>query len=207
MNKLERSTYPIDAELFSDLILKRSRKTPKDMHPRAEYSNSEEDCDEEFENQENKDDDLEIWDSESFQKDELEILKILSDKKIHFNALCIQLKVEAKNLAIRLSMMEINRLVERLPGEVYQSLYKLKFKTKINEKTNYDGNVSIGSVLSFVKTVYHGISLKYLQLYIFNSLNFAGRIELDELLKHCLTNKPVSYKQILNFVSRKSVLV
>ena len=208
--------------LFDLLICRRSLETPRRKHPREEGDANEE---------QSVVDQLQdptpqtgagtsrsaptdwfgfgTMGNDEPQNAEMDVLAILSTKPFQLDVLSQQTGMPASALSATLTMLEISGLVTRMPGDWYVrcgsaagspgstrsngDLYDLSFET-----TNL-----VEQIVAFVRNAFHGISRKYLQLYVAAHWCLTDRKQwgYGTLLNSCMKFRRLHYRDILAYVS------
>lgn len=139
---------------------------------------------------------------------ESQLLSLLSNKPVHAEELLGKTTAQSGDLSSALMLLEIQGLIKRLPGEFYVRIDGLK------TETNYDAasfdialkpeNAStLNGFKQSVQLIFHRISRKYLQLFIYNYWCQLDRKRWGEgaLLDACLQSNFIEDHEVTNFVS------
>ncbi len=136
------------------------------------------------------------------------IIDLLSEKPLHFDYLCQRSSLAVGELAGILIMLELEGIVTRQDGDHYvRSIPKTKSGNSRQSLPCIDPSSELAStVTTFVKFIrihMHGISRKYLQKYLATHWYHFDRKswQCGALLKACLRFPPITYEQIVSYVS------
>lgn len=134
---------------------------------------------------------------------EKEVYRHLSKEPILFDALCGLTKMSVSELSSTLTMLELAGAIERLPGDQYVRYICKQIGKKYFGGTTSQSAKAVSDFINFVRARFHGISRKYLQLYLALHWCSVARTQWcnSSLLKACLEFGPISYNQILSYVS------
>lgn len=141
------------------------------------------------------------------------IFNLLTDKPVHFDDICKQMQIGAGALSAALVMLELDGLVTR-----QNEFYSRKSKTVL---ANYKRALSITllpaevpsklgrSLTAFLQNEFRGISQKCSQLYLALHWYFEDKHiwTKDRLLNACLASKPITYNDVRNYISPKTLNV
>lgn len=186
---------------FMRVFCKRSRETPAREHPRAEedvvsreeqYHHSDDANDQRGHFAENFD----------MEEDTQKIFHCLSGSPLSTEDLCQATGLATRDVSSALSYLELSGFIERLPGDRH-----VRCKNVATKMEGSSCNEEIRHALShFLQTAmenWHGISRKYLQLYL---ASYSGQLHQRKwsdkrLLSECIRFGPVKYDDILTYVS------
>lgn len=221
----EISESPCCAQVhnFASEIRKRSILTPAGQRPVTELDNSEHD-------EENLG---ETPDLSMRPGIELSILENLGRDPIQFDRLCKLVKRPVPDIVAALTYLELDDLINSHSGDRYSlksTAVKPKPKFSSNESTNESIDINqqkqsgepdrqssqslalgkanlISSILEFTNHIFHGISWKYLQLYI--AIYWVDqdkkRWQPGRLLKACGSSEHISSEQVRAYCSQAPV--
>lgn len=199
--QLDSPSVPSSA--FFSLIFRRSRKTLAEQHPTSELDDS---C--EFETAEA------TISLRSFVNDpnvmelsptEQKVFDCLSSAdKVHFDKLCNMTSLETGSLSAALVMLELYGLVHPIPGDHY---VRSKPHLLRKEIENADVLPRINIAAKFIRSLFQGISRRYLQLYLAEFWFHANRKNLlpNFLFASCIKGPPLDHKAMLAYVSPQIV--
>jgi hypothetical protein len=181
---------------FLAAFRKRSSKTPADSHPAAEQEQIEAAS---FRAAENGLEDQTA--GCALEKDLQLVYDCLGNTPADADSLCEQLNKPVEKLAATLTLLELEGLAQRLHGNSY--VRSSKAKRAISQTSDSDLLPLVATILDFIWSEFHGISRKYLQLYVamhwYHSENNLG--SAGSLLETCAKFRPVKYAEILGYVS------
>ncbi|HMO20449.1 MAG TPA: hypothetical protein PKD05_07185 [Candidatus Melainabacteria bacterium] len=208
---------------FASEIRKRSILTPAGQRPVTELDNSEHD-------EENL---VETPDLSMRPGIEQSILENLSRDPIQFDRLCELVKRPVPDIVAALTYLELDDLIKSHSGDRYSlksTAIKPKPKFSSNELTNESIDINqqkqsgepdrqnspslalgkanlISSILEFTNHIFHGISWKYLQLYI--AIYWVDqdkkRWQPGRLLKACGSSEHISSEQVRAYCSQAPI--
>jgi hypothetical protein len=195
--------------LFLDAIYKRSLKTPADKHPIAEQTEIEKTLDEEASLAANLAGEKAILPSpQQLSGLAQEVFDALSTEPMNFNDLCSKTGKPAETVGSILIILELNGLVESRPGDKYlraipEAIAAPLFQPGEDEDDMAVFEASVGAIVSFVRSQFHGISRKYLQLYlaVHWCLLDRKRWSHGSLLQACSRFRAVRSRDLLAYVS------
>jgi len=224
--KSEADALSVSSALFHDAICKRSIETPANGHPVAEQDEIE-----------RRQSDLGTADQmpkasaptsapptgadplisapsgRELSEDEKKILSFLSVNPIHIDELFRLAEVPAGNLGSILCVLELEGVIERMPGELYV-LYAASQHTPTNNRrrteqmsggadVSLEVAMTVGSIVDFVRREFHGVSRKYLQLFIAAHWCYVDRARWSAgaLMAACSRFPAVKYSDIRAFVT------
>lgn len=148
----------------------------------------------------------------------LKVYELLSDKPIDFDLLLDLSGLEVGELSATLFLLELGELAKALTGNYYvRSAPKKRDKSRKGSGDNDSSTevvipsnpAMVHLFIQFLLDTFHGISKKYLQLYLAEFWCFLDRSIWGpgSLLRACLSNAPIRYQQILAFASPPVVLM
>jgi DNA-binding MarR family transcriptional regulator len=198
-------------------FIRRSRETEARMHPVSEqmrvdqqfnYDSTEvqddseltESSDEESENQSAQ---LQLTDAEK------ELVKQLSAEAIHIDELTKKSGMPASAVSATLTLLELNELITRLPGDRYARKVILKeLPQKARDKLSPSWAL-IDEFIDYIRKYHHGFSRKYLQNYLAAFWCYADRKfwNLATFAEVCSRSSPITYNDVLEYVSPPFVRV
>lgn len=178
-SQLKDPVQSVPSKQFSSLFLKRSRETPARAHPLAEEDDrnrqleSRHDASPDHYSCTNNNSDLEsssvnnesshVGASSSLRNNrETLVLKTLSSHPLHIDTLAERTGMPIGELSGILIMLELSGFATRLAGERYTTPPAQMQPAQLNSQTQE----SIANAIAYVRSVFKGISRKYLQDYI-----------------------------------------
>jgi len=147
--------------------------------------------------------------------DEREVYDVLSDQPIYFDTLCNRVTVPINELNVALLNLELAGLAQRTAGHHYirNCLYE-DLSTGEPEETDPDASAAESSLemkqyVDFIRRTFHGISRKYLQIYLALHWCYVDREawSCGRLMTECLRFGPLVFKRIRAYVSPSMVQV
>lgn len=233
----EGGTISIHSSLFEPVYSKRSVETPARHHPRyeqeiceSEYAadKSEQENQNRHRHQEQNESNGSKFTSNSSDsssppdvdgdQDPFAILNFLGEEAISFDALIEMANVPAGSACLQLLDLQFQGVIEKLPGDNYarkkaakNALPKtdLAISTiQLFEQTDPGLKHSIERIINFIKETFHGISRKYLQLFLAANWLYEDRSRWTRgsLFQACLAHDRVTEQEIKKFNSSISVL-
>lgn len=230
-NHMNDISLAVPSAIFSDVICKRSRQTPAEAHPVAEQEEMERKAESLEHNSMDgrsncsKDNNIYLEDADcgkddskndclkknyseiergdrtqEFQGLEQEIYELLSDVPISANQLSIRTGAQISEVAVALVILELRDAITRLPGDQY--IRNLPKKNSVYLEDCHIQNIVLAT-RKFIGEHFHGISRKYLQNYLAFYWCYVDRDRwhCGSLLEACLQFRPVTYIEILNYIS------
>ncbi|MBS1992330.1 MAG: hypothetical protein JSS83_17525 [Cyanobacteria bacterium SZAS LIN-3] len=183
-------TRQVSSGSFTELFIKRSTETPAREHPSAEQT--------EVEKQMMAENQFSQTSPAEAQLDGLAALvfKHLSDKPISFDTLLELTGAETGNLSATLLLLTMDELVESLPGNLF-------IRAKVSYNFPPASQEALDSFQYFIGDVFHGISRKYLQLYLAFYWACIDREywQPNSLLHACCRFRPIELQELKSFVS------
>jgi DNA-binding MarR family transcriptional regulator len=212
-NQLEQESLAIavDSARYMPIFSKRSLETPANDHPNAEQ--------EEMENRMLGNRDPEGINAPAAEASILsklsepaqKIYKMLSTKPIHFNDLCTEMELPIPTVGAILSRLEIEGLIEKQPGDRWvrsnviapAPTSRISLQSTDSEDISTGTHTDTGAFINLVKSDFHGISRKYLQLYLaaYWCQGDKGTWSAGTLLKACSRASAISYSEIRCYIS------
>jgi hypothetical protein len=142
---------------------------------------------------------------------QLAVYELLSTDPIDFETLREKTNMPIGPLSATLSLLELEELVERLTGDKYvcstggaaASRKAWAMQSSNGEDAAIYGTEMISSSINFVRSGFHGVSRKYLQLYLAAHWCHVDRARWssNKLLKACRRFREVKPAEIRAFVS------
>jgi hypothetical protein len=217
--EMEAAAIEVPSGLFFPIIGKRSLETPANKHPIAEQ--------EEMEKRmiENETESIAAVTSSAIVTKGLlsgvaasglsghqkAVYELLSTKPVHFEELLQQTKLPVGTLSSTISMLELEGLIKGQAGDHYVLATEegAAGKQGINTQATYgpdptiEAHDSIAASIDYVRAGFHGISRKYLQLYLAAHWCYidSKRWSSNSLLKACNRFREITYADIRAFVS------
>lgn len=221
---MNQNTISAPSSAFIEVICKRSRQTPPNMHPRAEQdlinkeleeTSSSERIDSQSQNShkpssnsaQNADNSGKLKNANDLElnEEEQKVYNLLLEKTFSSEELHVRIGISISELYVALVMLELKGAIERLPGDRYC------ISTEPNElaTTQTDEIKDAVSIINFIRINFHGISRKYLQNYLALHWYYAKNIydTGDSIFRLCLQAIPLRYTEILNYKSPAYVMV
>lgn len=204
LESCESVEYTVSGNFLS-LFWKRSNQTPRGEHPMMEqdYFDQLDETTNEFS--------ADITEESSLLTEEQNaIMRLLSENKIHFDQICSDLGFLTGQVMGELTLLELDELIERHPGD-YFTLKSKKNGNRINDFRCHSKipRQQIDAFCDFVKSQIHGISRKYLQLYlaIFWCLEDRKMWRSEKLLQACCRSNFKSSRLLFQYVTPSEVLI
>lgn len=134
---------------------------------------------------------------------EKEIYDLLSKEPVSFDSLCNLTEMSISEISSTLTMLEITGVAERLPGDRYVRKIFVKNSSKSLCEDTVQITKLVSDFINFVRSRFHGISRKYLQLYLAVHWCYMARSRWckGSLLQACLDFGYISHDQSLAYVS------
>lgn len=133
---------------------------------------------------------------------EQKIYELLLERTMSYNELCANTGIPVSELAAALVIMELEEIVERLPGDRYALSQSSKSMETLNQ-LDIANLAKVESFINFIRINFHGISRKYLQNYL--AFHWSHKVNLADtygpLFEMCLRLHHITYIEILNYVS------
>lgn len=209
---------------FTSLFIRRSNRTPAQVHPREEQRAYEDELrQEDFSSsgdyKTNQDTDCTDKTDDSFFSNSPLLELIAADRPTDFDSLLERSKMPHSSLSMELMELQMAKLIIRQPGE----LYVLAKASKAQEHNQRIKSIQIfeeGSVgasessllnhaLQYIRTLSHGISRKYLQLALcLHWFQFdKTRWSPGELTHLCKRHRAITKKEIKSSVTPLKVRI
>lgn len=227
LDTLNEGAVQVSSSLFGPLFRRRSRETPARAHPSAEQTDLHQRDPED--NRAQSSASGHFWQAESEDignsnrssghkqanpidnlcEEHLLFLNALSNAPLHFNDLCVRLNSDAGIVSAIMTLLEIQGLIDRLPGDYY----RLKEDDKESQTASIDHDhidvideesfVLIERAVNFVLSHFGGVSRKACQLYIaaFSSSINVAAWESNGLFKACFEFAHLSDRGLLQYVT------
>ncbi len=211
----------VESAEFLSIFWKRSNQTPVGEHPSLEQeyfdyileTRTENDLHEHLAKTKTETETETETETKARELPEQEalLLRLISDKKIHLDTICQLSGLYCGDVIGSLTFLETSNLVERHGGD-YFTLKQKKIGNKRNRSdvpNSATKQVKIDSFITFVQSLIHGISRKYLQYYlaIFWCFEDRKRWSPSELLKACCRSTFRASRELFQFVTESCVLV
>ena len=201
----------VSSALFLAVVGKRSRETPAREHPWAEQDEIEKQMLEKS----SEPDAANI--ACTLSEPENALYKLLSTEPVNFDLLCQRSGTPAGELTSLLMTLEINGFAQRLAGDKYVRKTPIEVRPTDSLGLRPPGSTHlsmrersiIATIVGFVKRNFHRISRKYLQSYLAAYWCYVDRKrwQAGSLLEACIRYGPISYADILAYVSPALVKV
>ena len=225
----ESLTQAISSACYLGAICKRSLKTPADAHPIAEQAEMEKKgLNQQGGERVNSDlavdspalQEADARETQALSPIELAVYEVLSSEHKHLDFICSQIDLPVGKVSSALMMLVLEGLVERQPGELYSLATPVSppLAPGRREQSFTQGgasdpgvhqreNIAVG--IAFIRDNFHGVSRKYLQLFLAAHWCHVdrGRWSPRSLLMACSRFRAVSYEEILAYVSPLSVKI
>ena len=211
---------------FLPVLSKRSLQTPAMKHPQTEQDVFDEIENENraesldlflekslagiYENREGADEDTVSDESTSAEhnenptawSNEKNVFKLLSKEPTSFEHIGKAAGLTVSELAATLVHLEIAGLIKPMPGQRYIQKRLMWTESKLVSESSKKENV-FKPFFEFVARTFHGISRKYLQLYLsaYWCCTNRNRWNVGSLFTACMRNKPLTYRDRLAYVS------
>jgi hypothetical protein len=213
--ELEQNAHIVPSYMYASAICRRSLATPANQHPHSEEAemNSRE-----FETQmppgaESDADGCYTGPSgtQQLSKLEMEVLEHLANGKLQFEEVCNLVQQPVGKVSATLAMLDMAGLIERLEGDFYHLAPKPFDRPDLSnsDQPNPEVVASIIATIAYIRSGFHGVSRKYLQLFLASHWCFANRLRWspESLLKACSQFPPIKNERIRQFVSPLRVRV
>ena len=198
----------VHSAAFEAILRRRSSKTPKDEHPRAELN-------------ELPPPELDNERAQSEAHARLETLANLTDnqravyelipdnKPEHFDLLFDRAEIEVGSMCAALTILELCGLVTRSVGDYYARKPLPDAPLKYCDVEADEQSMTIASIIQFIDRVYYGISRKFIQNYLaaYCCLVNAGKWTFDSLLTKCREHARITDMAVRRYVSPAKVLL
>ena len=135
---------------------------------------------------------------------EKNVFKVLSNEPSGFEQIRVRAGLTVSELSATLVHLELAGLVTVLPGQKYIQQRQLWTLTTPESESDKKKRINVFQpFFRFVTRTFHGISRKYLQLYLSAYWCFTNRKRwnVGSLFKSCLKHKRLTYRDRLAFVS------
>ncbi len=143
-----------------------------------------------------------------------ELYDLLCDQPLHFDTMCLRMKLKAGELSATLTMMELDGLVERRAGDVYRLATDSETARTGSQSSSDTAHTATAAatIADFIECVFatwHGISRKYLQNYLAAYWCYRDRTrwQRGSLLDACLRHRIIGVREMLNYVTAPTVTV
>ena len=201
LSMMDRKSEECQSGDFIEVFCKRSRETPKRKHPVCEQEEFEMEQKQENVSLKDKEKSFELGLSEADER----VLNLLSTEPMTIQNLANKLGCSAGQLSALLMVLELNGLVRCRIGDEYELVEKrggLKGKSS-QEQDGETINSLVGHFIAFVRQNCHGISRKYLQLYLAAHwfMYRDKQRKKGKLLNSCLSFGQITDKQILMYIT------
>lgn len=184
-NHLPADAASVPGSLFTAVMSKRSRLTPANEHPSAE---EEQQKSEKTEHSTTQDNQPNIADRHAHRTEtEQALLEFISQTPSGIGQLAEQAGMPTANVCAALTMLEIDGVIKRLPFDRYIIAADSAPATQFSEEIM----LSVTAAVNFVLRKFHGVSRKYLQLYLaaYWSISDKSRWKRWALLDACLKDE------------------
>ena len=225
---MENTVDAIHSCLFEPLYLKRSLETPAKQHPRAEQKqfdasdgnattaqNEADEADEAVVPPKQASALKAANQKSSMPINESSLFNLIGDDPISVNTVIARQTKSISEVYYELLQLELDGLVERLPGDCYARKQKTKAilpelhisSIQLIETTEDQLLDKVGKIISFLKEVFHGTSRKYLQYFLGTHWFYHDKIfwKKGELFQQCARHERISLEQIKKFVTPANV--
>ena len=206
-----------------EIISKRSRKTPKDKHPSAEQDDMELECANKKEEKSGqgktgkksrgRPGSKNPATEDGLSADDLKVLRALSKTPQSIDTLCKKTGLTPGAITGCLTMLELNGLIESLPGGRFILREKEPSKRSENrptvKKLSAKLERAVKGLTKIVRCLFHGSSRKNLQLNVAAVEYMLGerRKSKRSLLHLCNKFGPVKYKELRDYNTPLSVKI
>lgn len=211
----------IPSGAFIAIFVKRSKETPKGEHPRFEeimMDESESASASQIASQDFGDSDQTEVAPKPLPKNvigiEKEVYELISDEPIHVDHLCQALPDKAGGeIFASLTMLELDDLIEPKGGDYYVRKRPNKERKSFFQMGQLINSgihcVKVENFIEHIRNVFHGISRKYLQLYlaVYYATVFKNSLGPDKLIEASWRHDPFPYGVMIEFVSPPNVLM
>jgi hypothetical protein len=138
---------------------------------------------------------------------EREVYEVLNDEPIYFDTLCHRVTLPPQELNVALLNLEIAGMATRTFGDHYVRSCPVQ-KPMVIEPKRADTSTDLMAAeirkhIDFIRRTFHGISRKYLQIYLASYWCYVDRVtwSCDRLMEECLQFGPLLFKRIRAYVS------
>ncbi|MGD9683228.1 MAG: hypothetical protein AB7W16_18835 [Candidatus Obscuribacterales bacterium] len=212
---MKGKSFLVSSSRFSAVFSRRSRETPARRHPIAEQEELEERLDKHQDQEQDFQEELVDSRISGIFGNETMICDLLKDGPMNFDTISLKGGLDAGALSASLAMLELDGVVRRIAGDVYQYVPVPRLQDDLAQcgESGEARTVVIEGLIerfdSFIRNVYKGISRKYLQGYL--GL-FWLRIDRKfwkpgVLLDHCCRYGEMSGRSIRDYVTPLAVEV
>lgn len=131
------------------------------------------------------------------------IYDLLSKEPMSFDTLCKITELSVSEISAALTMLEIVGAAKRLPGDQYVRCTSKESVRKTPGVCSFQNSEDVSDIINFIRSRFHGISRKYLQLYLALYWCHIARDRWcsGSLLQACLKFGRISREQCLAYVS------
>jgi hypothetical protein len=206
---MDSDNSSVPSALFTDVYGRRSRMTPKEVHPSYEEEDSVKDV-------APKEKTHEGTSKPDLSEFEQELYDLLSEKPVHCDALMQQLQQPISEILSGLTILEVAGLVNATGGGRYA-----RTNPEWNGRSSSNGHstarpastlgneTSVKPIIDFIKSVFQSVSRKYVQLYTATHWLHIDRTTwgTDSLFQACVKFRDICEEEILDFVSPSMVMI
>jgi hypothetical protein len=214
---VESKGIEISSTHFAPAICRRSLETPANRHPHAEQDEMEKrvmtneggvgSAEILLAGSSNNKKDQAVKELDESEK---KVYEILSTGKLDLDGIFQQTHIPVGKLSSILTVLEVRGLIECLPGDLFKHN---ELSSTSNQASNIQflncadlspsAIVSIADGVNFIRSNFHGISRKYLQLFLAAHWYYVDKDRWPggTLLKTCSRFRAIKYRDILSFVS------
>lgn len=217
----------VESQEFISIFWKRSNQTPIGKHPMSEQDifdeegiNNQEIAEIEIKNQneeqtEDKTEDIQSQSGFIFGDNQKKIYEFINFEKVHLDQICQNTQLPTGEILACLTFLEVDNFIERHGGDYYSRKVlerksgSIAKKGKTVKEISSSAQSKIDQFLDYVKSEIHGISRKYLQLYLAYFWCKFDRIRwgADKLLEACVKSQFRPSSEIFEYVTPPNVLL
>lgn len=196
-------------------FIRRSRETEARMHPRSEQLRIDREMnlaegvsldEQDFPETDSEED---IDERPDLSEQEKALLKHINREALHVDEISNQTNLSESSISAALTLLELNGLVVRLPGDRYERPCSQKQSPKKPRDELGMSWTLIDEFIDYVRKYHHGFSRKYLQNYLAAFWCYADREywNLATFADLCSRSLPITYNDVLEYVSPPHVRV
>ncbi len=153
---MEQNCVGAKSSEFSRCVMRRSKESPAQHHPHAEF--------EVIEKQLNTNKSNEKAELENLSEEEKKVYELFSDQPISVSDLEHRSGLKPGQLMAALTMLEIELLIKKAGGTTYVRLKKMT-KTVV-AKSGKKSDRYVRKSMKLIRACFQGVSRKYLQMYL-----------------------------------------
>ena len=199
---MKEDCIEVSSSQFVPVICRRSRETPARQHPIAEQELIDSQC------QDHPSDESSVTSPEAVDDgrspEQMRIFENISEQPVSFESLRAITGIPPASISASLTMLELEGLVQRLPGDRY---VRSPMLTKRDRVPLFPGGSAqesdaVSTALDFVRLIFKGISRKYLQSYLAAHWCRSRKNERSGwLFRACHRFGRVTYAKLISYVT------